>query len=59
MTNTRRALLFWLIRVVFAIVLVVVLQAWQGPNPMLWWLAAGYAVLSAITTAILIRKLNE
>ena len=59
MTNTRRAIVFWLLRVVFAVVLVIALQVWQGPNPLLWWLTLGYGVLSAITTAILIRRLNE
>ncbi|UWQ18035.1 hypothetical protein [Jannaschia sp. M317] len=56
MTPTRRAIAFWLIRVAIAVILVLVLQAWQGPDPILWYLAAGYAVLSAVTTAILIRR---
>ena len=56
MTPTRRAIAFWLIRVAIAVILVLVLQAWQGPDPILWYLAAGYAVLSAFTTYILIKR---
>lgn len=56
MTPTTRALAFWIVRVGIAVLLVIALQAWRGPDPFLWWLASGYAVLSAITTAILIRR---
>ncbi|GIT91307.1 hypothetical protein JANAI62_17630 [Jannaschia pagri] len=56
MTPTNRAIAFWLIRVGIAVVLVIALQAWQGPDPVLWYLAAGYAAISAFTTYILIRR---
>lgn len=56
MTPTRRAITFWIIRVAIAVLLVIALQAWQGPDPMLWYLASGYAVLSAFTTWLLIRR---
>lgn len=58
MTPTRRAIAFWIIRVAIAVILVLVLQAWQGPDPVLWYLAAGYAALSAVTTFILIRRMK-
>ena len=56
MTPTRRAVAFWVLRVGIAVILVILLQAWRGPDPVLWWLAAGYAVLSALTTWVLIRR---
>ena len=56
MTPAKRALAFWLIRVGLAIVFVILLQAWRGPDPILWWLAAGYAALSLLTTILLIRR---
>ena len=52
----HRPFLFWLMRVAIAVLLVIALQAWQGPDPLLWWLAAGYAVLSLVTTLVLIRR---
>lgn len=58
MTPTRRAIAFWIIRVAIAVLLVLILQAWQGPDPVLWYLAAGYAALSAVTTFILIRRMK-
>ena len=56
MTPTTRALAFWIVRVGLAVILVLVLQAWRGPDPVLWGLAAGYAALSAFTTWVLIRR---
>ncbi|MEM9796161.1 MAG: hypothetical protein AAF919_06710 [Pseudomonadota bacterium] len=56
MTPTTRALVFWVLRVGIAVLLVIALQAWRGPDPILWWLAAGYALLSFVTTLILIRR---
>ena len=47
MTPTRRALAFWIVRVRIAVMLVIVLQAWRGPVPVLWRLALSYAALSA------------
>lgn len=55
-TPTTRALAFWVVRVGIALLLVVALQAWRGPDPVLWWLAAGYAALSLLTTILLIRR---
>ena len=56
MSPTRRAIAFWIVRVAIAVVLVLILQAWKGPDPVLWYLAAGYAAISAFTTFILIRR---
>ena len=56
MTPTRRAIAFWFIRVAIAVLLVLGLQAWRGPDPVLWYLAAAYAAISAVTTLILIRR---
>ena len=56
MTPITRAIAFWLVRVGIAVVLVIVLQAWRGPDPMLWWLALAYAAISAFTTYMLIRS---
>ena len=56
MTATQRALAFWVVRVGIAALLVIGLRAWQGPDPVLWWLWAGYAALSLVTTTILIRR---
>lgn len=56
MTPTRRAIAFWLIRVAIAVLLVIGIQAWRGHDPMLWWLAAGYVAISAVTTMILLRR---
>ncbi len=59
MTPTRRALAFWVIRVAIAALLVIALQAWRGPDPILWWLAGGYALLSLLTTIVLISRDRE
>lgn len=56
MTPTNRAILFWLIRVSLAILLVFALEAYRGPNPTLWYLAAGYVVLSAFMTFLMTRR---
>ncbi|MBM2575116.1 hypothetical protein JQC91_02255 [Jannaschia sp. Os4] len=56
MTPTRRAIAFWILRVGIAVILVILLQAWRGPDPMLWWLAAGYAAISLFTTYMVIRS---
>jgi hypothetical protein len=56
MTPTTRALAFWILRIGIAALLVVALGAWQGPDPVLWWLWGGYAVLSLLTTIVLIRR---
>ncbi|MEM7488318.1 MAG: hypothetical protein AAF390_04245 [Pseudomonadota bacterium] len=56
MSPVTRALAFWVVRVGIALLLVIALQAWRGPDPVLWWLAAGYAVLSLLTTILLIRR---
>ncbi|WP_179378220.1 hypothetical protein [Jannaschia marina] len=56
MTPTRRAIAFWIIRVAIAVILVLALQAWRGPDPVLWYLAAIYAAISAFTTYLLIRR---
>ncbi|WP_308916074.1 hypothetical protein [Jannaschia sp. LMIT008] len=56
MTPVQRAILFWAIRVAIAVALVVAVQAIRGPDPFLWWLAAGYTVLTTITTLILLRR---
>ncbi|MEM7645064.1 MAG: hypothetical protein AAF366_21510 [Pseudomonadota bacterium] len=56
MSPTARALAFWVIRVAIALLLVIALQAWRGPDPVLWALASGYAALSLVTTLILIRR---
>ncbi|SFJ39954.1 hypothetical protein [Jannaschia pohangensis] len=56
MSPIRRTLAFWIVRVAIAVILVIVLQAWHGPDPFLWYLAAGYAVISGFTTFILIRR---
>ncbi|MGB3408031.1 MAG: hypothetical protein WBA67_11105 [Jannaschia sp.] len=56
MALTRRAIAFWIVRVAIAILLVLALQAWRGPDPVLWYLAAGYVTLSAFTTWIMIRR---
>jgi hypothetical protein len=53
---STRALRFWLIRVAVAILLVVLLQAWTGPDPVLWWAAGAYVVISGLVTLILIRR---
>jgi hypothetical protein len=58
MDPARRAIAFWILRVAVAVLLVILLQAWTGPDPVLWWLAAGYALLSAITTWVLIRRMK-
>lgn len=58
MTPTRRAIAFWILRVAIAVILVLILQAWQGPDPLLWYLAAIYAAISAFTTFILIRRMK-
>ncbi|MCK0168168.1 hypothetical protein MWU52_11440 [Jannaschia sp. S6380] len=55
MTPTTRALAFWLVRVGIAVVLVLAIRAWRGPDPMLWWLAGGYALISLFTTWMMIR----
>ncbi|UWQ21701.1 hypothetical protein [Jannaschia sp. W003] len=51
----RRALAFWVLRVAVAFVLAAAIQAWRGPDPFLWWLALGYAALSALTTWMILR----
>lgn len=51
-----RALSFWILRVAIAGLLALGLAAWQGPDPLLGWLWVGYALLSAVTTTILIRR---
>jgi hypothetical protein len=56
MDPTRRAIAFWILRVGIAVLLVILIQAWRGPDPFLWWLWGGYAVLSGITTIVLIRR---
>ena len=56
MTPTRRAIAFWILRVIVAVILVVALQAWRGPDPLLWYLAAIYAAISAFTTWMMIRR---
>lgn len=56
MDPTRRAIAFWIVRVAIAVLLVIALQAWRGPDPMLWWIAAAYAVISGLTTWVLIRR---
>jgi hypothetical protein len=56
MTPTTRALAFWLLRVAIAGALLLALRAWQGPDPVLPWLWAGYAALSLVTTLVLIRR---
>ena len=56
MTPTARALAFWILRVALAGLLVLALRAWQGPDPVLWWLWGGYAVISLLTTALIIRR---
>ncbi|SDZ42199.1 hypothetical protein SAMN05444004_11410 [Jannaschia faecimaris] len=56
MTPTRRAIAFWIIRVAIAVILVLILQAWRGPDPVLWYLAAGYAAISAFTTYVIIKR---
>jgi LPXTG-motif cell wall-anchored protein len=56
MDPNRRAIAFWILRVGIAVVLVILLQAWTGPDPVLWWLAVGYALLSGLTTWVLIRR---
>ncbi|WGH80095.1 hypothetical protein [Jannaschia ovalis] len=56
MTPTTRALAFWLLRIGIAALLVVALVAYRGPDPVLWWLWAGYAVLSFGVTLVLIRR---
>jgi|GEM_PF-5672433 len=56
MTPTTRAYAFWLLRVAIAVALVLAIHAWRGPDPFLWWLAAGYGVLSFVTTTILVRR---
>ena len=56
MSPTSRALAFWVVRIGIAALLVVALAAWRGPDPILWWLWAGYAVLSLVTTTIIIRR---
>jgi hypothetical protein len=58
MSPTRRAIAFWLIRVALAVIMVLVIQAWRGPDPVLWYLAAAYAAISAVTTFFLIRRLK-
>ena len=56
MTPTTRAIAFWLLRVGIAVIIVILLQAWRGPDPMLWWLAAFYAAISAFTTYMIHRN---
>ena len=56
MTPTRRALAFWVLRVALALILVIVLQAWRGPDPVLWWLAGLYAAISLFTTLMILRS---
>ncbi|MFO6464820.1 hypothetical protein [uncultured Jannaschia sp.] len=56
MTPTTRAIAFWLLRVGLAVLLVIGLQAWRGPDPMLWYLVAGYALISAFTTYMIVRS---
>ncbi|MEL6586384.1 MAG: hypothetical protein AAFY65_13600 [Pseudomonadota bacterium] len=56
MSPARRAIAFWIIRVGIAALLVIALQAWRGPDPMLWWLAAAYAVISGFTTYLVVRR---
>ncbi|PWJ22067.1 hypothetical protein [Jannaschia seohaensis] len=56
MDPTKRAIAFWIVRVAIAVLLVIALQAWQGPDPLLWYLAAAYAVISAFVTLMLIRS---
>ena len=56
MSPAARAVAFWALRVAIAVALVAALQAWRGPDPVLWWLALGYAILSAVTTWMLIRR---
>lgn len=58
MSPTRRAIAFWLIRVALAVIMVLVIQAWRGPDPVLWYLAAAYAAISAVTTFFLIRRIK-
>ncbi len=58
MSPVRRAIAFWLIRVAIAVVLVLILQAWRGPDPVLWYLAAGYAAISGFTTYLLVRRIK-
>ena len=56
MTPTARAIAFWILRVAVAVLLVLVLRAWQGPDPVLWWLWGGYAAISLLTTLFVIRR---
>jgi len=56
MDTTKRAIAFWIFRVAIAVLLVIGLQAWKGPDPMLWYLAAIYAAVSGLVTFMLIRK---
>ncbi|KIT14222.1 hypothetical protein [Jannaschia aquimarina] len=56
MTPTTRAFAFWLIRVGIAVALVIAIQAWRGPDPLLWWLAAIYTVISLFTTLMILRS---
>ena len=56
LSPTARALVFWLLRVALAALLVLALRAWQGPDPILWWLWLAYAAISLFTTAMLIRS---
>ncbi|WP_167766880.1 hypothetical protein [Jannaschia formosa] len=56
MSPTRRAIAFWIIRVAIAVFLVILLQAWAGPDPVLWYAAGVYAVLSGLLTLFLIRR---
>ncbi len=59
MSPQGRAVAFWLVRVAIAAGLVLALHAWRGPDPLLWYLAAGYAALSAVTTWFLIRRMDR
>lgn len=56
MSPTRRSIAFWIVRVGIAALIVIVLQAWRGPDPILWWLWLGYAALSAFTTYMIINR---
>ncbi|MDB2407152.1 hypothetical protein N9W17_01290 [Jannaschia sp.] len=56
MDPNRRAIAFWIVRVAIAVLLVILLQAWRGPNPVLWYAAAAYALIAGLITLILIRR---
>jgi Na+-driven multidrug efflux pump len=56
MDPARRAIAFWIIRVAIAVILVIVLQAVGGPNEMLWWAAAAYALVSGLVTLFMVRR---